>query len=187
MLCLVGEIMSRVGKNPISVPKDVKVNFEAGSVCLEGPKGKLDLNIPWGINVDFKDEQLIVTRESNTKQNRANHGTIRARLSNMVIGVTEGHKKELEIQGIGFRAQLQGKKIALTLGFSHPVEFEVPDCVKAIVPNQTSITVEGPDIVMVGQIAAKIRDLKRVEPYKGKGIRYVNENVRRKQGKSATK
>ena len=179
--------MSRTGKVPIQIPKEVKVHAEASKVNLEGPKGKLDLNIPHGITVEFKDEKLTVTRASNVKQNRANHGTIRARLANMVIGVTKGHKKDLEIQGIGFRAQLQGKKIVFNLGFSHPVEFEVPDCVKATVPTQTSITIDGPDNVMVGQIAAKIRDLKPVEPYKGKGIRYVGEVVRRKQGKSVTK
>ena len=105
----------------------------------------------------------------------------------MIVGVTDGHKRDLEIQGIGFRAQLQEKKIVFSLGFSHTVEFEVPDCVTAIVPNQTSIKIEGPDNMMVGQVAAKIRDLKPVEPYKGKGIRYAGEFVRRKQGKSATK
>jgi len=179
--------MSRVGKNPVSVPKDVKVNIDASNVNIEGAKGKLSLRVPRGINVEFKDEQLMVTRTSNAKQNRSNHGTIRATLANMVVGVTEGHKKELEIQGIGFRAQLQGTKLSMNLGFSHPVEFEVPEYVKATVTKQTSILIEGPDNALVGQVAAKIRDLKRVEPYKGKGIRYLGENVRRKQGKSATK
>ena len=179
--------MSRTGKNPITIPKGVKVDAVASKVSLEGPKGKLDLNIPHGINVEFKDDKLTVTRISDAKQNRSNHGTIRSRLANMVVGVTDGHKKDLEIQGIGFRAQLQGKKIVFNLGFSHPVEFDVPDCVTATIPTQTSITIEGPDNVMVGQIAAKIRALKPVEPYKGKGIRYVGEFVRRKQGKSATK
>ena len=179
--------MSRIGKNPISVSKDVKINIEAGNVNIEGAKGKLVLSIPNGINVAFKDEQLTVTRVNNAKQNRANHGTIRARLANMIIGVTQGHKKELEIQGIGFRAQLQGSKLSMNLGFSHPVEYDVPDYVKATVTKQTSITIEGLDNALVGQIAAKIRDMKRVEPYKGKGIRYVGEIVRRKQGKSATK
>ena len=179
--------MSRTGKNPIDVPKGVKIDATENKVAVEGPKGKLELNIPYGINVEFKDDKLTVTRISDAKQNRSNHGTIRSRLANMVVGVTSGHKKDLEIQGIGFRANLQGKKIAFSLGFSHPVEFDVPDCVTATVPTQTSITIEGPDNVMVGQIAAKIRDLKPVEPYKGKGIRYVGEFVRRKQGKSATK
>ncbi|MBN1869923.1 MAG: 50S ribosomal protein L6 [Candidatus Omnitrophica bacterium] len=179
--------MSRTGKNPVDVPKGVKVNVAAGTVALEGPKGKLNLNIPDGINVEFTEDKLTVTRSSDAKQDRANHGTIRSRLVNMIAGVTNGHKKELEIQGIGFRAQLQGNKILFNLGFSHPVEFLVPDGIKAIVPNQTSITVEGPDSVLVGQTAAKIRDLKPVEPYKGKGIRYVGEHVRRKVGKSVAK
>jgi large subunit ribosomal protein L6 len=179
--------MSRTGKNPVSVPKSVKVNVSADKVSFEGPKGKLELNIPYGINVEFKDDQLTVTRVSDSKQNRSNHGTIRAHLANMIVGVTDGHKKDLEIQGIGFRAQLQGKKIVFNLGFSHPVEFDVPDCVTATIPTQTSITIEGSNTMMVGQIAAKIRALKPVEPYKGKGIRYVGEFVRRKQGKSATK
>ena len=179
--------MSRTGKNPINVPSGVKVNATADKVSLEGPKGKLDLNIPYGVNVEFKDDQLTVTRVSDSKQNRSNHGTIRSLLANMIVGVTDGHKKELEIQGIGFRAKLEGKKIVFILGFSHPVEFDVPDCVTATVPTQTSISIEGPDNMLVGQVAAKIRDLKPVEPYKGKGIRYVGEFVRRKQGKSATK
>ncbi len=179
--------MSRIGKVPISVSKDVKVDIRKGFVGVEGAKGKLGLEIPHGINVEHKDEQILVTRLSDAKQSRSNHGTIRARLANMVAGVTNGHKRDLEIQGIGFRTKLEGKKLVFNLGFSHPVEFEVPGSIKVTVPNQTSITLEGPDNVEVGQIAAKIRDLKRVEPYKGKGIRYVGENVRRKQGKSATK
>ncbi|MDP8212917.1 MAG: 50S ribosomal protein L6 [Candidatus Zapsychrus exili] len=179
--------MSRIGKVPVSVPKEVKVNINGGNVCLEGPKGKLDINIPNGINVEHKGEELVITRTSNAKQNRSNHGTIRARLNNMVIGITKGHKKDLEIQGIGFRAQLQGNKITFNLGFSHPVEFESPEDVTITVPTQTSISIEGTNNVSVGQTAAKIRALKPVEPYKGKGIRYVGEIVRRKQGKSVTK
>ena len=179
--------MSRIGKSPVEMAKDIKVNIDGNSVHLEGPKGKLDLVIPRGIKVAFRDNKVAVTRDSDSKQNRANHGTIRARIANMAVGVTKGHTKELEIQGIGFRAHLQGKKIVFNLGFSHPVEFEVPQQIKATVPNQTSIILEGPDNVLVGQTAANIRSLKPVEPYKGKGIRYVGEHVRRKQGKSATK
>ena len=179
--------MSRIGKAPISVPKGVKVDVKKGSVGIEGGKSKLELAIPRGINVEFKGDQILVTRVSDVKQIRANHGTIRARLANMVIGVTSGHKKGLEIQGIGFRTKLEGRKLVFNLGFSHPVEFEVPEIVKATVPTPTSITLESSDNVELGQVAAKIRDLKKVEPYKGKGIRYVGENVRRKQGKSATK
>lgn len=179
--------MSRIGKNPVNVPKEVKVTLNNGSVHLEGPKGKLDLKLPDGIRVELKEQQLIVTRSSDEKQARANHGTIRARLANMVDGLVKGHKKDLEIQGIGFRAALQGKKIVFILGFSHPVEYEVPEDVKISVPTQTNISIEGPDSQRVGQVAATIRALKPVEPYKGKGVRYVGEAVRRKQGKSVTK
>ncbi len=179
--------MSRIGKVPVSVPKDVKISIAQGSVKVEGQKGKSDLNIPDGIKVVLKDEQLVITRVSNVKQNRANHGTIRARLANMITGVTTGHKKDLEIQGIGFRAALEGKKLVFNLGFSHPVEFVIPEGLNVTVSNPTTISVEGPDNVLVGQVSAKIRALKPVEPYKGKGIRYAGEIVRRKQGKSVTK
>lgn len=179
--------MSRIGKNPVAIPSGVKVSLNGSQVNIEGSKGKLDLSVPHGIKVDQKDNEIIVNRLLHNKQARANHGTIRSRIASMVEGVVSGHKKELEIQGLGFRAQLQGKKIVFSLGFSHPVEFEVPDDVKAQVPSQTSIIIEGPDKVKVGAVAAKIRDLKPVEPYKGKGIRYVGEIVRRKQGKSVAK
>lgn len=179
--------MSRIGKIPVQIPKDVKAKVEGGRVLVEGPKGKLELALPDGIRVNCQADQITVERTADTKQNRANHGTIRARIDNMITGVAKGHRKDLEIQGIGFRANLQGKKIVFNLGFSHPVEFEVPEGVKASVANQTAISIEGSDNVLVGQTAARIRDLKPVEPYKGKGIRYLGENVRRKQGKSATK
>jgi len=182
-----GDIMSRIGKIPIEIPKDAKVFLGSSDVKIEGKNGNLSLRIPHGIKVEQADDKLVVMRESNAKQNRANHGTIRARLAKMFTGVTQGHKKDLEIQGLGFRAQLQGKKIVFNLGFSHPVEFEIPESVKVTVPSQTSIIVEGSDTMLVGQVAAKIRALKPVEPYKGKGIRYVGEIVRRKQGKSVTK
>lgn len=179
--------MSRIGKNPVAVPKEVKVNISSSVVSVEGPNGKLDLNVPQGIAVAQNEDHLVVTRESNAKQSRANHGTIRSRLANMLAGVTSGHKKTLEIQGIGFRAELKGNKIEMNLGFSHPVVFDVPDGVKVTVPNATTVVVEGADKVAVGQVASKIRGLKPVEPYKGKGIRYAGEFVRRKQGKSVTK
>jgi len=139
------------------------------------------------MQVEHKNDQLVINRLSDAKQNRANHGTMRANLANMITGLTQGHKKELEIQGIGFRAQLQGDKITFNLGFSHPVEFFVPKDVQVTVPTPTSIVVEGADNISVGQVASTIRGLKPVEPYKGKGIRYVGEVVRRKQGKSVTK
>src|SRR3989338_9121498 len=146
--------MSRIGKVPVDIPKDVKVDVDGNKVSVEGSKGRLELPIPEGIKVDLSDSKIVVTRALDTKQNRSNHGTIRARLANMVTGVTKGHRKDLEIQGIGFRAHTQGKKIVFNLGFSHPVEFEIPNEVKATVANQTSISIEGPDNVLVGQIAA---------------------------------
>lgn len=179
--------MSRIGKVPVSVPKDAKVTISNSTVLVEGNKGKLSLDIPQGIKLESMTDKIIVSRLSDIKQTRANHGTVRANLRNMIIGVTSGHKKELEIQGVGFRAQLQGKKVVLSLGLSHPVEFDSPEGIKITVPTLTSIIIEGIDKASVGQVAAKIRDLKPPEPYKGKGIRYVGEVVRRKQGKSVTK
>jgi large subunit ribosomal protein L6 len=179
--------MSRIGKNPVSVPKDIKVSINASNVHMEGPKGKMDLLLPTGISVTLKEDKLQVNRQMDTKQDRANHGTVRAKLANMIEGLTKGHKKELEIQGLGFRSQLQGSKIILNLGLSHPVEFNVPKEVKVTVTPQNNIIIEGADIEKVGSVAASLRDIKPVEPYKGKGIRYVGEVVRRKQGKSVTK
>ena len=179
--------MSRIGKVPLTVPKTVKVNVATNQVQLEGPQGKLAIDIPSGIRVEFKEDQLKVLRGDDSKQSRSNHGTIRSRLNNMINGLVKAHRKELEIQGIGFRAQMQGKKVLFNLGLSHPIEFDIPTDLKVSVPTQTSIVIEGPDSVLVGQTAAKMRALKPVEPYKGKGIRYVGEHVRRKQGKSVTK
>ena len=179
--------MSRIGKVPVGVPKDVKVAVESSLVKVDGPKGKLSLPIPLGIKVEQKDLMLKIDRLTDTKQNRANHGTIKRLLANMIEGVTKGHRKELEIQGVGFRAQMKGDVLLLSAGFSHPVEYKVPKEVKVSAPTQTSIIIEGPDKALVGQVAATIRDLKPAEPYKGKGIRYFGETIRRKQGKSVTK
>ena len=179
--------MSRIGKIPVKVPKEVKVAFESGNVNVNGPKGKLSLRLPLGIKVEQKDDQLLVARESDTKQNRANQGTIRAHLVNMVTGVTQNHKRDLEIQGVGFRAQVTGQKLTLNLGFSHQIDYTIPAGVKVTTPKPTEVVIEGMDIALVGEVAANIRDKKLPEPYKGKGIRYLGESVRRKQGKSVTK
>jgi len=179
--------MSRIAKVPIQIPDQVKVTVNAGKVSMEGPKGKLELMLPSHIELVQKDKTLNVNRHSNEKQARANHGTVRAHLANMIKGLMNGHQRELEIQGIGFRATLQGKKIVFNMGLSHPVEFEIPAGINIKVPTQTSILIEGTDNILVGQTAASIRSIKKVEPYKGKGIRYVGENVRRKQGKSVAK
>jgi large subunit ribosomal protein L6 len=181
------EGMSRIAKIPIQIPDKIKVTIAAGKVQMEGPKGKLEMAVPANIQIVQQDKTLSVNRTGNDKQSRANHGTMRAILANMIEGLMNGHTRELEIQGIGFRAALQGKKIVFNLGLSHPVEFEIPAGVNIKVPTQTSILIEGADNILVGQTAASIRAIKEVEPYKGKGIRYVGENVRRKQGKSVAK
>jgi len=179
--------MSRIGKIPVKLPKGVKLTPENSRLRVEGPKGNLILNVPQGLFIDQKEGLLFVKSQSNTKQSRANHGTIRALLVNTLAGVTQGHKRELSVQGIGFRAQLKGQTLVINLGLSHPVEYPVPKEVKVSVPNPNTIIIEGPDKALVGDVAAQIRRLKPPEPYKGKGIRYVDEVVRIKQGKSVTK
>ena len=179
--------MSRLAKTPLVVPKNVKIAFDANKVNVEGPKGKLTLDIPSGIVLEKKDEQIFINRLNDLEQSKANHGTVKRLINNMIIGVVNGHKKSLEIQGVGFRAQIQGSKLILNLGFSHPAEFEISKDVKVVSAKPTEISVEGIDKALVGQVAAQIRAFKPPEPYKGKGIRYVGEHVRRKQGKAVTK
>lgn len=179
--------MSRIGKNPITILEKVKVNIADSLVTVEGPKGKLEQSIPFGIKVEVKDNLVSVTRLNETKQSKSNHGTIRALIFNMIKGVVEGYQKELEIQGVGFRAQTQGKFLNLQLGFTHPVNFPVPDDIKVSTPKPTHIIIQGIDKFKVGEVSANIRKIFPPEPYKGKGIRYVGEYVRRKQGKAVTK
>ncbi|MCK4912746.1 MAG: 50S ribosomal protein L6 [Candidatus Omnitrophica bacterium] len=179
--------MSRVGKQILELPKDVKVKVE-GDLCLvEGKGGKLDLNIPANIKVEIKDSILTVTRDNDLKLSRSLHGTIRVLIGNMVKGVTEGYKKELEIIGVGYKAQMKGNKLALNVGFSHPVERDVPEGLKVSTPAATRILIEGIDKQKVGEFAAKIRKIYPPEPYKGKGIRYLGEEVRKKLGKALAK
>ncbi len=179
--------MSRIGKQILELPKDVKVKLE-GSLCLvEGKGGKLDLDIPAGIKAEVKDNILTVTRGNDSKQLRSLHGTIRVLIGNMVKGVTEGFKKELEIIGVGYKAQMKGAKLALNVGFSHPVEMDVPQGLKVSTPAVTRIEVSGIDKQKVGEFAAKIRKVYPPEPYKGKGIRYKGEEVRKKLGKALAK
>lgn len=174
--------MSRKGKAPIVLGKEAKIFVDKSAVRVEGPKGKLAVDLPAGIHVEQKDDRLLVTREGDLRQVRANHGTIRSLLANMISGVTKGHKKELKISGVGFRAQVTGNKLVLNIGFSHPIEYLIPTDVKVVTPQPTQITIEGVDKSLVGRVAAEIRDFKRPEPYKGKGIMYVDEVIRRKQG-----
>ena len=151
---------------------------------MEGPKGKLLLNMPRQIRVSIKGEEALVERQADVKSVRALHGTVRALLHNMVVGVSEGYVKELEIQGVGFRAQVQGRNLHLALGFSHPIEFKVPEGITVEAPKLTQIFVKGSDKQQVGEVAAQLRDLFPPEPYKGKGIRYAGEHVRKKAGKA---
>lgn len=177
--------MSRVGRKPIPIPKGVTVAVEGQAVRVEGPKGKLSRVVPAALTVSLQDSWLLVQRSSDHRTVRALHGLTRALLANMVQGVTEGFEKKLEIVGIGYRAQLQGKALQLALGYSHPVIFPLPEGIQAEMDKQTSVTIRGADKELVGQTAAKLRALRKPDPYKGKGIRYVGEMIRRKVGKKA--
>ncbi|MFH1691904.1 MAG: 50S ribosomal protein L6 [Candidatus Omnitrophota bacterium] len=179
--------MSRIGKKPIEVPKDVKVGLKDGLVTVEGPKGKLEFALPDQISCQQKDSQLLLSAGNMLKKTRALFGTSRALVANMIIGVTAGYAKTLLINGVGYKAQLQGKLLKMNLGFSHPVEYAVPEGIKIDASKQVEIVVSGIDKIKVGQVAAEIRRIFPVEPYKGKGIRYKDEKVRRKVGKAVTK
>lgn len=179
--------MSRVGKKPIQILKGVKIGVSGDTVLVEGPKGKLSQQVHPAIKVEVKGEQVIVTpNESGElfKNVGALHGLTRSLINNMVLGVTNGYQKELEIQGVGFRAQISGKKLVMQLGFSHPVEFPIPEGIVIEAPKPTQLIIKGIDKHKVGQVAAEIRDIFPPEPYKGKGIRYVGEYVRKKVGKA---
>ena len=177
--------MSRIGKEPISVPSDVQVSIEGRSVGVTGPKGSLDLDLPGEINVRQEDGTVLVERPKDDRKNKALHGLTRSLINNMVIGVSEGFKKELEIVGVGYRAAKSGDGLELQLGFSHPVKVKAPDGITFDVPEPTQIIVSGINKEVVGQVAADIRSYRKPEPYKGKGIRYVGEHVARKAGKAA--
>ena len=179
--------MSRIGKKPISLPKDVEFKMEGNVVTVKGAKGSLTQSIPADITIEQEDGQLIVSRPSDNKQHRAFHGLSRALIANMVEGVTNGFEKKLELVGVGYRAQMQGSKLVINIGFSHPVEIEAPEGIEFEVPAVTKITVRGIDKQLVGNTAAHIRAIRKPEPYKGKGIKYENETIRRKAGKSGGK
>jgi len=179
--------MSRIGKNPVEIPNNVKAKVDNEVVYVEGPKGKLQQKIPSRINVEVEDGKINVERVSDSKKDKSLHGTIRNLISNMVKGVTEGYTKELEIAGVGYKAQVKGKDLSLQLGFSHPVDIPIPEDVKISVPKPTQIVIQGTEKVKVGQIAADIRVVCPPEPYKGKGIKYVGEYIKKKQGKAITK
>lgn len=170
---------------PVVVPDKVNINVsDTGLVVIEGPKGSLRLDLPEGVSVNRDGANLTVNRESDQRRHRANHGTARALLSNMMTGVTKGFTKQLEIRGVGYRAAVKGQFLDLQLGYSHPVQHPIPVGLEVKVDENTKITINGIDKQVVGQFAAEVRSYRRPEPYKGKGVRYVDEYVRRKAGKS---
>ena len=176
--------MSRIGKKPINILKEVKVEIKGGLIDVEGPKGKLSFRLPDRINLEIKDNQLFIKRISDIKLDRSLHGLCRALIFNMIKGVTDGYSKQLEIVGVGFRAQIQGNNLNMQLGFSHPVNFPIPEGIKIETPKQTQIVVRGIDKEKVGKVASEIRAIYPPEPYKGKGIRYAGEYVKKKIGKA---
>jgi large subunit ribosomal protein L6 len=179
--------MSRVGVKPITLPDKVKVAIDGRKVNVEGPKGKLSFDLPRGIDVANEDGGIVVSRASDLREHRALHGTVRSLVQNMIIGVSEGFVKELEILGVGMRAAVKGKDLDLALGKSHPILHPIPSELTVSVADNTKIKVEGIDKQMVGQFAAEVRNYYPPEPYKGKGVRYAGERVRRKEGKSVGK
>lgn len=177
--------MSRVGKNPIEIPSGVKITLKDGMLTVKGPKGELAQPIHNDITVSVEENQVVVTRPSDNKSHRALHGTTRANIQNMVTGVTDGFKKSLELVGVGYKADLLGKNLVLNIGYSHQVAFFPPEGIIFEVSSATAMSVSGIDKQLVGQVAAKIRAVRPPEPYKGKGIRYTGEYIRRKAGKTA--
>src|SRR6201992_3538781 len=177
--------MSRIGRQPITVPAGVQIAIEPELVTVNGPKGELSERINRDISVEHTDDQILVTRPTDRGEHRALHGLTRSLVANMVEGVTSGFEKRLEIQGVGYRAQLKGRDLELALGYSHPVPIKAPDGIEFEVPQPTRITVRGASKQQVGEIAATIRKQRKPEPYKGKGIRYEGEYVARKVGKRA--
>ncbi len=183
--------MSRIGKSPIKIAKGVEVSFVDGVFKAKGPKGELTQEVDSAIAVEIKDGEVTVTRSSDHKDHRSKHGLYRALLNNMIVGVSEGWKRELEMRGVGYRCKATGQLLELTLGFSHPIVIEMPKEIKVSAKAEKGenplVTLESHDKQLLGQVAAKIRSLRKPEPYKGKGVRFVGEFVRKKAGKSAAK
>ncbi|MDP2830895.1 MAG: 50S ribosomal protein L6 [Candidatus Omnitrophota bacterium] len=176
--------MSRLGNKSVAIPKDVKIEVKDGAVCVEGPKGKLARKLSGGISVEINAGTLLVKRAANTKIDKSLHGLFRALIINMIVGVTQGYLKELEIQGVGFKAAVAGDKLNMALGFSHPVNYVIPAGIKIETPKPTQVVIKGIDKELIGKVASEIRAFYPPEPYKGKGIRYVGEHVKKKIGKA---
>jgi len=177
--------VSRVGKKPIVIPDGVKVTQEGNFLKIKGPKGELERQIHPNIGIEIVENQVNVTRPNDTKQNKSLHGLSRALVQNMVIGVTDTYKKTLDIVGVGYKAELKGKNLLLNIGYSHPIFLIPPDGITLDIPTQTQIIISGIDKQLVGLVAAKIRSFRKPEPYKGKGIKYSDEHIVRKAGKTA--
>jgi len=179
--------MSRIGRQPVDIPAGVTVKLDNGNVVVvKGPKGELKQEVNPAITVDIKDNQVNFTRPNDKKENRSMHGLYRALVNSMVLGVTQGFQKELQIVGVGYRAKVSGKNLELNMGYSHPVVMKAPEGITFETPSNTQIFVKGIDKQLVGQVAANVRAVRKPEPYLGKGIRYAGEYVRRKEGKSAS-
>jgi large subunit ribosomal protein L6 len=176
--------MSRIGKIPVAIPPKVKVEVKDRSVSVEGPKGKLDWALPRQASVKVENNSIVVSRQNDDAESKALHGLSRALIQNMVKGVSEGFVKKLEIQGVGFKAAVTGSNVTLNLGYSHPIVYPIPAQIKVTVEENTKLTIEGPSKQLVGQVAAEIRSFYPPEPYKGKGVRYSDEKVKRKEGKT---
>ncbi len=176
--------MSRIGKQPIAIPPKVKVDVKGQQVSVEGPKGKLNWELPRRTSLKVENGKVVVSRQGDDAEAKALHGLSRALVNNMVRGVSEGFVKKLEIQGVGFKAAVQGNSVNLSLGYSHPVVYPIPNQIKVTVDENTKLTIEGPDRQVVGQVAAELRSFYPPEPYKGKGVRYTDERVVRKEGKT---
>jgi len=176
--------MSRIGKQPISIPTGVTVDMAGSTVTVKGSKGESSYTAPECIAVAVEDDSVVVSRTDASRHSAAMFGTVRSIINNMVLGVSNGYKKQLLIEGVGYKAQLQGTNIILSLGYSHDINYSIPEGIKVDVQGGTTVTVEGIDKQLVGQVAARIRDYSPVEPYKGKGVRYSGEQVRRKEGKA---
>ncbi len=177
--------MSRVGKKPVVIPEGVKITQEGNFLKIKGPKGELEQQIHPNISIEVVENQVNVTRPNDTKQNKSLHGLSRALVQNMVTGVTDTYKKTLDIVGVGYKAELKGKNLLLNIGYSHPIFLIPPEGIKLETPTQTQIIVSGIDKQLVGLVAAKIRSFRKPEPYKGKGIKYSDEHIVRKAGKTA--
>jgi len=177
--------VSRIGKKPVEIPKGISIVKEGNSLTVKGPKGELKNSFNSAISIEVKDDEVIVTRPNDSKENRSLHGLTRALIQNMVTGVNSSYSKTLDVVGVGFRVEMKGKNLLMNIGYSHPIYFMPPDEITIETPTQTQIVITGIDKQLVGQVAAKLRSIRKPEPYKGKGIKYSDEQIQRKAGKTA--